>query len=132
MSDLVIRRQDVRDLLRVCRGRAAGLSARELVYVIADAMSADPDGVKDLTTAAVAAGERRLRNLVEELRMAGEPICAHPSTGYYYAETAEEIAEAIAFLRSRAMTSLQQIARLQRVALPELLGQMRLEAEHAP
>lgn len=70
--------------------------------------------------------ERSLRLAVEALRAEGHPVCATPSDGYYLAETNEELESTIAFLNSRAMTSLVQIARMRRVSLPKLLGQMSL------
>ena len=110
--------EKVLDALMVFRGKEAGQTARTIVQAL---LGAD----------ATAADERRLRMIVEELRMEGHPICAHPSSGYYIAASGEEIEEAIAFLHARAMTSLRQIARLRRVALPDLLGQMRLEVSDA-
>ncbi|AFY60330.1 hypothetical protein [Synechococcus sp. PCC 6312] len=67
---------------------------------------------------------RELRYLVQELRLRGCPICAHPNTGYYWAETPEELEVALGFLRGRALCSLRQVARLQRHALPLLAGQL--------
>jgi hypothetical protein len=64
--------------------------------------------------------------VVEEARKAGERICATPEAGYYIAETDAELDRTCAFLYSRAMTSLSQIAAMKRVALPDLRGQLRL------
>lgn len=69
---------------------------------------------------------RDLRLLVQELRLRGCPICAHPTTGYYWAETPEDLEMAVDFLRRRALCSLTQVSRLQRFALPLLAGQMVL------
>ncbi len=70
--------------------------------------------------------ERQVRSLVEALRMEGHHICAHPARGYFIARTDDELAETCEFLRHRALKSLTQIASMQRVSLPDLLGQMRL------
>jgi hypothetical protein len=70
--------------------------------------------------------ERRARQTIEQLRRAGHHICAHPATGYYLAETPEELDRTCQFLYARAMATLAQIAAMKRVALPDLRGQLRL------
>lgn len=70
--------------------------------------------------------ERAVRRLVFDLRLQGTHVCAHPASGYYIAESAEELEEAIAFLRERALSSLQQIAAMKRISIPDLIGQLRL------
>ena len=70
--------------------------------------------------------ERIVRRLVVELRRAGHHVCAHPASGYYLAANADELADTIAFLRERAMSSLEQIAAMKHVSVPDLFGQMRL------
>jgi len=70
--------------------------------------------------------ERSLRDLVVQLRLAGHHICAHPSSGYYMAETPEELDATCTFLFDRAMTSLSQVAAMRRVSLPDLRGQLQL------
>jgi hypothetical protein len=70
--------------------------------------------------------ERLVRTLVVELRREGHHVCAHPASGYYLAETPEELADCIAFLRERAMSSLEQIAAMKHVSLPDLFGQLHL------
>ena len=71
-------------------------------------------------------GERTLREVISAAREEGTAIVGTPETGYYIAVTAEELDECCRFLRSRAMHSLQIEARLRKVALPELLGQLRV------
>lgn len=112
-------RSDV--LAALGRGRAEGRNIRELVCQIE---ANDPTRGRALP---LAAHERAVRKLVEELRHEGHPVCATPADGYFLAETAAELEETCAFLRSRAMTSLVQIARLRKLALPEYLGQLALE-----
>lgn len=70
--------------------------------------------------------ERVVRRLVVELRLDGHHVCAHPASGYYLAASPEELADTIAFLRDRAMSSLEQIAAMKRVSVPDLWGQLRL------
>lgn len=70
--------------------------------------------------------ERVLRSLVSEAREQGLAISATPDTGYYIAQTPEELEESCEFLRSRALHSLRMEAQLRRIPLPDLLGQLRL------
>ena len=70
---------------------------------------------------------RQARALVSELREEGSHICAHPSTGYFMAANEEELDKYyIAFLEHRALHSLYLISRAKRIALPDLIGQLRL------
>lgn len=56
--------------------------------------------------------ERAIRKLVDELIEEGVPVCAHPSTGYYIAQTEDEIQGTCDYLRGRAMHSLHKIGLL--------------------
>lgn len=69
---------------------------------------------------------RQLRHLVSELREEGMAICATPATGYYMAVTPEELRESCKFLHDRAMHSLLLASRIQKISLPDLLGQLKL------
>ncbi len=70
---------------------------------------------------------RLVRHLVTQLRLEGRAICGHPKTGYFIAQTNEELEETCAFLRTRALHSLTLESKLRHVPLVELLGQMRLK-----
>ena len=70
---------------------------------------------------------RAVRHLVTELREDGVAVCGHPGTGYFIAANNEELEATCAFLRSRAMHSLQLESTLRHVPLPDLLGQLRLK-----
>jgi biotin operon repressor len=70
---------------------------------------------------------RHVRALVTELREQGVAVCGHPKTGYFIAQTPEELESTCQFLRSRAMHSLVLESKLRHVPLPELLGQLRLK-----
>jgi biotin operon repressor len=72
--------------------------------------------------------ERRLRELVTELRNDGIAICGHPSTGYYVATTPEEVTETIGFLKDRALHSLKLASTLSKIPLADLIGQLHLQA----
>lgn len=94
------------------RGAANGITARDLVYVITQRINP--------------ADERKLRQVIEKLRRDGHPICAHPAFGYHFAADASELDRACTFLVGRAMTSLQQVSAMKRIALPDLYGQYGL------
>lgn len=73
-----------------------------------------------------------LRIIIRRLRRQGVPICSvndKYNPGYYLAETPEELTEFAERHRKRGLTSLAQAAALLKIGLPELLGQLRLEAE---
>lgn len=86
-------------------GRERGISALQLAHVM---------GV----------GERTLRLLISDAREEGIAIVGTPDTGYFVAQTPDELEECCRFLRARAMHSLAIEARLRKVALPELVGQL--------
>ena len=102
----------VLDVLGDHVGARNGITARDLV--------------RKITGISTAAGERRLRHVIEALRSAGHRIAAHPSTGYFTAETDSELDDTCDYLYARAMTSLKQVAAMKRVDLPDLRGQLRL------
>lgn len=70
--------------------------------------------------------ERQCRRIISELREQGIAICGKPSTGYYIAANQAELEECCQFLRSRALTSLRLESRLRKMALPDLIQQLRI------
>jgi biotin operon repressor len=70
--------------------------------------------------------ERIVRELITELRLEGVAVCGHPSSGYFIAATREELEESIAFLKNRALHSLQLASRMSGMPLADLLGQLHL------
>jgi len=72
---------------------------------------------------------RKLRTLVTVLRNQGIPIgstSAQTGGGYYLVRAGSELNDYCNRLRRRALNALVMEARLRKIALPELLGQMRL------
>lgn len=118
----VLSPESVLQALQDCVGEANGLTATRLVEMILGTRSA--------------ADERRLRQIVEHLRLQGHRICAHPTSGYYLAANPAEVDCTCAFLVQRAMTSLRQACAMRRVAVPDLYGQLGLpltpETSHEP
>ena len=70
--------------------------------------------------------ERRVRHLVTECREDGIAICGHPSTGYFVAQTAQEMQETLDFLKDRALHSLKLASTLSKLPLADLIGQLHL------
>lgn len=70
--------------------------------------------------------ERQVRELIVQLRMEGQHVCAHPSKGYFMAANAAELDATCSWLYDRAMTSLTQVSRMKKVSLPDLRGQLHL------
>jgi hypothetical protein len=118
-------------------GVAPVVTADRLLQVLAWHVGAENgvpmDGLVDLCHGQAvpeserAAAARFIRGLVEQLREAGHHVCAHPKHGYFIAATDAELNETCDFLYSRAMSSLQKIAAMKRVSLPDLRGQLRLQ-----
>ncbi|MGH8053563.1 MAG: hypothetical protein ACREP4_06560 [Stenotrophomonas sp.] len=104
----------VLSVLQGRRGAANGITARDLVQMLTHRINQ--------------ADERKLRQIIEKLRRDGHPICAHPAFGYHLAADPKELDRACSFLVGRAMTSLQQVSAMKRVAMPDLYGQMGLQA----
>ncbi len=110
MGDVAQGVPTVHDLVRVLSariGRASGVSVLRLACEL------------ECT-------ERHIRKLVTAARTDGIAICGRPSSGYFIAANAQELEDTCRFLRSRAMRSLQLEAKLRRVPLEDLIGQMRL------
>lgn len=100
--------------LRSHIGRAHGITAKALVIEI-NHLAGD-----DIVS------ERELRQLVVVLRKDGHHVCAHPKDGYFLAKDSDELAESCNYLTTRALCSLEQVAAMKRVSLPDLFGQMHL------
>jgi hypothetical protein len=70
---------------------------------------------------------RVLRKIITELRRDGAAICSDVANGYYLAQTAEDLSAHCGRLRKSALKKLALEARLRRIALPDLVGQIALE-----
>jgi len=69
-----------------------------------------------------------LRELIRKLRRDGTPICSSQE-GYYLASGGSELEEFCEHFRQRALKSLAVVARIRKIELPELLGQLKLELQ---
>lgn len=70
---------------------------------------------------------RNIRLYITDLRDDGHAICGTPRDGYFIAETAEELNTTCEFLHNRALHSLALEAKLKKIPLPDLLGQLHLQ-----
>lgn len=101
-------KHDVLNALARHQGKANGIRARDLA-------------------AQLGITPRRLRKLITELREKdGNAICGRPSSGYFLPLTGDELQETCAFLEHRALHSLRMLARMRRVSMPDLIGQLKL------
>lgn len=71
-------------------------------------------------------GTRTVRLHISDLREDGHAICGTPRDGYYIAATADELQTTCDFLHNRAMHSLTLEAKLKRIPLADLIGQLHL------
>lgn len=72
---------------------------------------------------------RRLRTLITELRREGIAICSKKSKsrgGYWLASAGSELDDYCESLHSEALKKLAQEARLRRMSLPALIGQIQM------
>lgn len=111
-TDLITRESVLRALERHV-GAARGITAASLVREVCGLPS-------------TRAHERCLRKAIEALRLEGHHLCGTPATGYFVAQSEDELLSTCDFLHGRAMTSLAQVAAMRRVSLPDLRGQLRL------
>lgn len=73
---------------------------------------------------------RRLRTLITELRREGVVICSAAMAaggGYWIASAGSELSDYCERLEGQAIKKLAQSARLKKVGLPDLLGQLQVE-----
>lgn len=108
-----INRTSVLELLSRHIGKASGIKGADMV--------------RRLTRVEPTEGtQRALRKTIEALRNDGYPVCGFPGEGYYMAASDGELVETCLFLYARAMTSLNQVAKMRGVSELDLKGQLRL------
>jgi hypothetical protein len=74
-------------------------------------------------------GERLIRKTIKHLQSQHGERIGSCSWGYFMTQTAEELEAVCRYYDNYALSSLHVSARLRRIALPELLGQMKLKME---
>lgn len=120
IASVEITADQVLSVLMSHKGRGFGLHMRDLVKDVTHSLQAG-----DVV-------ERKVRDLIQQLRMQGHLICGHPATGYYLAESQQEIDDTCMFLLARVETTIQQIAAMRRVAAPDLYQQLGINRPRPP
>lgn len=69
---------------------------------------------------------REVRHLTDAVIDHGILLCSHPAYGYWIALNADELEATCQFHRGRALHELSKEAKLRKVGLGDLLGQMHL------
>lgn len=75
---------------------------------------------------------RQMRKLITDMRRDGLPVmssCARTGGGYWISSSSAEMNDYCRKARTRALKTLHRLARMQKISLPEYLGQMQLELE---
>jgi hypothetical protein len=102
------------------------MNSSELLALLTSHRGAS-NGIKCATLAAQAAlPERQVRKLISDLRFEGAAIVGTPDTGYYIAESAEELKHFTEFYWHRIRHSLAIVSRVTHQSMPSLLGQLSL------
>lgn len=105
MSTADITKDRVLEVLQLHKGKCNGIHMRSLVVQVTNQV---------ITSDHL---ERKVRELVSELRGQGHAICAHPASGYYIAETDKELEDTCRFLLERSQSTVDQVCAMTR-ALP--------------
>lgn len=105
--------------------RTTSSQRRQLLQVMQLHVGADNGISMKQLAAKLEADERHTRKVISDLRAEGYALCGLPGSGYYMASTGDELESCCQFLRRRAMHSLHLEARLRRMALPDLIEQLR-------
>lgn len=98
----------------------------DLAAVLSRHIGKDNGVTATALAAALGTTPRAVRHLITELREDGTAVCGHPSSGYFIAANDAELQATCAFLRARAMHSLTLESKLNKIPLPDLLGQLKL------
>lgn len=101
-------------------GRENGVHVRDLVArITGQAINGEPL-------------ERKVRELVAELRRDGHPVCAHPSDGYFLAADHTELMATCRFLLERANSTTGIVAELLKKPPPDLYALMGVTPPEKP
>lgn len=90
------------------KGRDQGIHMRGLVKTVTNSLQSG-----DVV-------ERKVREIIQQLRLQGHPICGHPASGYFLADSQQELDDTCTFLLARVDTTVQQIAAMLKVNAPDL------------
>ncbi|MGA0569614.1 hypothetical protein ACO2Q9_02715 [Variovorax sp. VNK109] len=113
-SKVDIRKDHVLEALQRHVGRENGVHMRDLVGRILN------------TVLVTEAHERKVRELITDLRNDGHHICAHPGSGYYMAANAKELEDTCRFLLERSQSTVDQVCRMRGAFAIDLYQQVGL------
>lgn len=102
------------------------ISPTQLINVLKDHIGEAKGITAEDLARQLGSNARDVRAAITELRLGGTAVCGHPALGYFIAATPEELDQTCEFLHSRAMTSLLLSARMRRISMQDLIGQLRL------
>jgi predicted DNA-binding transcriptional regulator YafY len=103
------------------------MTSAELLNILSAHRGRDRGIHMDHLAALTGVAGRELRKLISDLRTEGVAVCGKPETGYFIAETSQELDDfCIKYLEARALHSLKLSSRLRKIPLPVLAGQLLL------
>lgn len=70
---------------------------------------------------------REMRKMTDAVIDDGVTLCSHPANGYWIAENAQELEATCQFHRTRALHELAKEAKLRKMPMQDLLGQLHLK-----
>lgn len=76
---------------------------------------------------ALGVSSREMRKMTDAVIADGIALCSHPANGYWIAANPVELEQTCQFHRSRALHELAKEAKLRKLTLPDLLGQLHLK-----
>jgi len=119
-------REQIAALTRRQRGTAPEVDRHQLLTVLRQHIGATNGASAEQLARALNCNARHIRALVTDLRMDGEHVCGTPGEGSFMANTADDVTHTCEFLKSRALKSLLLASRRSKIAIPDLVGQMKL------
>lgn len=70
---------------------------------------------------------REMRKMTDAVIEEGIALCSHPANGYWIAQNATELEATCQFHRQRALHELAKEAKLRKMPMQDLLGQLHLK-----
>jgi biotin operon repressor len=89
----------------------------ELIELLVDFLPTTKEGAVNQSDISDHLGisRRNVRQLVQQARREGYPICSTPYNGYWYSSDPEDLQETIAILNASVMTTMDTISDLRRL-----------------
>lgn len=100
-------------------GKDKAAKKREILSYLYSADAANNESYNNIL-------DRKLRKMIEELINEGAPICSSAQCGYWYAASLDDGMASVTENKSRALTQLANVGKLEKNILNEYGGQMGL------